>query len=60
MTILEGLGDGLILTRQGRNGVSGYQSGNGPPIYQPVNGSFAYQTPMYTATANYGANIASP
>ncbi|KAH8726074.1 armadillo-type protein [Phaeosphaeriaceae sp. PMI808] len=31
----------------------------GAPIYQ-ANGSSAYQAPMYTATANYGPNIASP
>jgi hypothetical protein len=37
-------------------GASGYQP-NG--IYRP-NGSSPYQTPMYTATANYGHNIASP
>jgi len=29
------------------------------PGYQP-NGTSAYQPPMYTATANYGPNIASP
>ncbi|KAF2826376.1 ARM repeat-containing protein [Ophiobolus disseminans] len=31
----------------------------GTPAYQP-NGTSAYQAPMYTAAANYGANIASP
>ncbi len=39
-------------------GASAYQ----PPsssTYQP-SGSAAYQPPMYTATANYGSNIASP
>lgn len=29
------------------------------PAYQP-NGTSTYQSPMYTATANYGTNIASP
>ena len=28
--------------------------------YQPTNGSASYQPPMYTATANYGPNVASP
>ncbi|KAH7089767.1 armadillo-type protein [Paraphoma chrysanthemicola] len=32
---------------------------SGTPMYQP-NGSSAYQPPLYTASANYGSNIASP
>jgi hypothetical protein len=35
----------------------GYQGNNG---YHAPNGSSGYQAPMYTATANYGPNIASP
>ncbi|KAI4631199.1 hypothetical protein J4E83_002728 [Alternaria metachromatica] len=31
-----------------------------PAQYQPPNGSSGYQTPMYTATANYGPSIISP
>jgi hypothetical protein len=37
-----------------------YQAPNGPSGYQTPNGSSGYQAPMYTATANYGPNIASP
>jgi hypothetical protein len=33
--------------------------GSSVSVYQP-NGSSGYQPPMYTAAANYGANIASP
>jgi hypothetical protein len=36
---------------QGPNGASGFQ---------PPSGTSGYQAPMYTATANYGPNIASP
>jgi hypothetical protein len=35
----------------------GYQGNN---AYHMPNGSSSYQAPMYTATANYGPNIASP
>jgi hypothetical protein len=37
-----------------------YQAPNGPSGYQTPNGSSGYQASTYTATANYGPNIASP
>lgn len=40
---------------------SGYQATmGGSSNFQGANGSSGYQSPMYTATANHGANIASP
>jgi hypothetical protein len=38
----------------------GYQGVDGSSGYQTPNVSSGYQAPMYTATANYGPNIASP
>lgn len=45
---------------QASNSGFGSQASNSPSAYQSANSSSAYQPPMYTATANYGANIASP
>ncbi|KAF2855290.1 ARM repeat-containing protein [Plenodomus tracheiphilus IPT5] len=40
---------------------SGYHATNGSNSnYQSASSSSGYQTPIYTATANYGANIVSP
>jgi hypothetical protein len=53
----QGGAQNTILPAQAFN-ASAYQV-NGSSPYQ-ANGSSAYQPPMYTATANYGPNIASP
>ncbi|KAF1944856.1 ARM repeat-containing protein [Clathrospora elynae] len=47
---------------QPSNGSSSYQGPSGSSGYQhhAPNGSAGYPVPMYTATANYGPNIASP
>ncbi|KAF1831044.1 mRNA binding protein-like protein Pumilio 2 [Decorospora gaudefroyi] len=45
---------------QPSNGSSAYQGHSSSSGYHDSNGSSGYQTPMYTATVNYGANIASP
>jgi hypothetical protein len=45
---------------QPSNGPSGYQGSNVSSGYQTSNGSSGFQAPIYTATANYGPNIASP
>lgn len=52
--------EGRLAAYTGRT-ISGQTSPQAEPSgYQGSNSSSGYQTPMYTATANYGTNIVSP
>ncbi|KAF1918021.1 armadillo-type protein [Ampelomyces quisqualis] len=50
---------GHVSPQSGEANLGFGSQGSGVSVYQS-NGSSGYQPPMYTAAANYGANIASP